>query len=61
LAPGLNPIVGQQLRVTLQDGSSASVLVVAVTDTTVTIDENSPLAGKTLTFDIKLLSITPKN
>jgi peptidylprolyl isomerase len=60
-APGLNPTVGQQLKVTHQDGSTGTVVVVAVNDTTITVDGNSPLAGKTLTFNIKLLSITPKN
>jgi peptidylprolyl isomerase len=60
-APGLNPTVGQQLKVTHQDGSTGTVVVVAVNDSTITVDGNSPLAGKDLTFNIKLLSIIPKN
>jgi peptidylprolyl isomerase len=60
-APGLNPTIGQQLKVTHQDGSTGTVVVIAVNDTTITVDGNSPLAGKTLTFSVKLLSITPKN
>lgn len=60
MAPGVNPTVGQQLTVTRADGSTGRVVVVAITDTTVTVDANHPLAGKTLTFDIKLVSITPK-
>ena len=59
LAAGLNPTVGQQLTVNHPDGTTGKVTVIAVTDTTVTVDGNHPLAGKTLTFDIKLLSITP--
>ena len=60
-SPGLNPLVGQQLKVTHQDGSTGTVVVVAVNDSTITIDGNSPLAGKDLTFNIKLLSIISKN
>ena len=59
MGPGVNPTVGQTLTVNHADGTTAKVIVVAVTDTTVTVDGNHPLAGKTLTFDIKLLSITP--
>jgi len=59
MGPGVNPTVGQALILTHADGTTARVTVIAVTDTTVTVDGNNPLAGKTLTFDIKLLSITP--
>lgn len=37
--------------------NSAQFRVVAVNETTVTLDANSPLAGQDLTFTIKLLSI----
>ena len=60
MGPGLNPTVGQHLTVTHSDGTTGNVVVTAVTDTTVTVDANHPLAGKTLTFDITLLSIAPK-
>lgn len=53
----IEPIEGQQLEVVLQDGSSMPVLITEVTDTTVTIDGNHPLAGRDLTFDIKLMEI----
>jgi peptidylprolyl isomerase len=58
LAPGLTPVAGQQLQTRRADGSVGVVTVVAVTDTTITVDANSPLAGKTLTFEIKLVGIT---
>ena len=57
LPSGLVPIIGQQLQVTHSDGSVGVVTVTAVTDTTVTVDANNPLAGKTLTFEIKLVGI----
>lgn len=53
----IEPIEGQQLEVVLQDGSSMPVLITEVTDTTVTLDANHPLAGRDLTFDIKLVEI----
>jgi FKBP-type peptidyl-prolyl cis-trans isomerase 2 len=33
------------------------VTVTAVTDTTLTLDANHPLAGKDLTFDLELVGI----
>ncbi len=54
---GIEPVEGQQLEVMLQDGSSMPVLITEVTDTTVTIDGNHPLAGMDLTFSIKLVEI----
>ena len=49
--------VGQQLEVTQQDGHTFPVLITEVTDTTVTLDANHPLAGRELTFDLKLVEI----
>ena len=53
----LNPDVGQQLQMTLPGGGTSIGTVTNATDTTITIDFNHPLAGKDLTFEIKLLSI----
>ena len=49
--------VGGFLEVTLEDGQTLEVQVVALDETTATLDANHPLAGKTLEFDIELLSI----
>lgn len=57
LPPGMNPEVGQQLEVTQEDGSSFPVLVIDVADDSITLDANHPLAGKDLTFDLKLVAI----
>jgi FKBP-type peptidyl-prolyl cis-trans isomerase 2 len=50
--------VGMQLNMH-QDGSGQvmPVVVVEVTDTTITLDANHPLAGKDLIFDLELVSI----
>ena len=53
----INPEPGQQMEVILQDGTAMPVMVIEVTDTTVTLDANHPLAGQDLTFDITLVEI----
>jgi peptidylprolyl isomerase len=53
----INPEPGQQMEVILQDGAAMPVMVTEVTDTTVTLDANHPLAGQDLTFDITLVEI----
>ncbi len=57
LPQGMTLQVGQKLQATNTDGTTSVVTIVKVDDTTVTVDGNSPLAGKDLTFDIKLLEI----
>lgn len=49
--------VGQQLQLQSTDGQRRVVEVTEVTDSHVTLDANHPLAGKDLTFDIKLIEI----
>lgn len=53
----MNPEPGHQLEVILADGSPLPVLVTEVTDTTITLDGNHPLAGRDLTFKIRLVEI----
>ena len=57
LPAGLDPEVGEQLQGPRPDGGTGVCTVTNVTNTTITVDFNSPLAGKNLTFEIKLLSI----
>ena len=57
LPPEMTPEVGQQLEVTQEDGQLFQVLVIGVTDQTITIDANHPLAGRALNFDLRLVEI----
>jgi len=52
-----NPEVGQQLQGSQPGGGTITGTITNVTDTTITVDFNHPLAGKNLTFEIKLVSI----
>ena len=52
--------VGGQLEVTHEDGTIFRLMVVALTEETVTLDGNHPLAGKDLTFDITLEEVKKK-
>lgn len=53
----INPEPGHQMEVILEDGSPLPVLVTEVTETTITLDGNHPLAGRDLTFAIRLVEI----
>jgi len=57
LPDDLNPTVGQQLQMQSPDGMTAVVAVSDVSETTVTLDANHPLAGKDLTFEIELVEV----
>ena len=57
LPPDLEPEVGQQLQVRRSGGQTMLVTLTDISDATVTLDSNHPLAGKALAFDIKLIEI----
>lgn len=57
LPPDFNPRVGERVQFRQWDGQIASVLVTEVSEGSITIDANHPLAGKDLTFDIQFLGI----
>lgn len=53
----LTPEVGMRLEVTQEDGQQFPVVITEITDTHITLDANHPLAGRDLTFDIRLVEI----
>lgn len=53
----IEPAVGQQLHLQQADGQMIPVIVTDVSDATVTLDANHPLAGENLTFEIQLVEI----
>ncbi|GAI15579.1 unnamed protein product [marine sediment metagenome] len=57
LPENLNPVVGQQLQMQQENGNTAVVAVTDVSDTTITLDANHPLAGKALIFEIELVEM----
>jgi len=48
---------GGQLEVSREDGEKMYFFIRTLTEETVTLDANHPLAGKELTFDIEMLEI----
>lgn len=57
LPEDLKPTVGQQLSSQTPDGRQMVVQVTDVQDDHIVIDANHPLAGKSLTFEIEVVSI----
>ena len=53
----IKPQIGQQLQIPQDDGKDILVKVANVSESSVTLDANHPLAGKDLTFDIQLVGI----
>ena len=53
----LDLTIGNTLEVTQEDGQAFPVLVLEVNEKSVTLDANHPLAGRDLTFDLKLVAI----
>ena len=49
--------VGRKLQARSQEGQVTRVVVTKVTEETVTLDANHPLAGEDLTFEIELVEI----
>jgi len=58
LPPDLDPFIGLELVMNMQDGSTFPVRVVEVQEASITVDANHPLAGENLTFDLEVVDIT---
>ncbi|PID42296.1 MAG: peptidylprolyl isomerase [Proteobacteria bacterium] len=55
---GVEEIVpGMAFNADTEDGQEHRVVVTAVTDTTVTVDGNHPLAGQEMNFDVDVVSV----
>jgi FKBP-type peptidyl-prolyl cis-trans isomerase 2 len=57
LPPDLEPEVGQALQLRQEEGRTIMVTITELSESSVTLDANHPLAGKDLTFDIQLVAI----
>ena len=57
LPDDIEPEVGQQLQVQQANGQTAIVVIKDVSDGSVALDANHPLAGEDLTFEIELVSV----
>jgi peptidylprolyl isomerase len=55
--PEINLEIGKKLSVRIQDGKQTVVAIKDIAEDHIVIDENDPLAGKTLTFKIELVEI----
>jgi peptidylprolyl isomerase len=57
LPDDLVPAIGQQLQMQSPDGRTAAVVVSDVSEATITLDANHPLAGQDLIFEIELVEV----
>jgi FKBP-type peptidyl-prolyl cis-trans isomerase 2 len=53
----VEPKVGDRFEIRQENGQALIALVTSVTESSVTLDANHPLAGKDLSFDIQLVDI----
>lgn len=57
LPDDIEPAVGMQLQSETPEGQAMQLIVTNVTDESITVDGNHPLAGRSLQFDIELVEI----
>jgi FKBP-type peptidyl-prolyl cis-trans isomerase 2 len=57
LPEGLNPKEGDRIQLQSRSGETVIVAVMGVSESTITIDGNHPLAGKDLIFDIEFIEV----
>ncbi len=51
------PEVGMQVMLQAESGQQVPATITEINEDTITLDANTPLAGKTLNFDIELVEI----
>jgi FKBP-type peptidyl-prolyl cis-trans isomerase 2 len=54
----ITPSIGQRLQIKQPDGNPVVVTVTHLTEESITLDANHPLAGYTLFFDVEIVDIT---
>jgi peptidylprolyl isomerase len=54
---GLNLELGKRLQIRTNQGNTTIATITAITEDSVILDANDPLAGKTLKFEIELIEI----
>lgn len=54
--PNINPEIGQELEIRQAD-RTIGVVITEISDASVTLDANHPLAGQDLTFEIQLVEV----
>lgn len=57
LPRGMEPEVGRTLQYMAESGQVVNLIITGVTENTVTLNGNHPLAGETLTFDVALVAL----
>ena len=57
LPDDIQPSVGMPLQARGPEGQAVKLVVTAVTEESITVDANHPLAGKALNFDVELVEI----
>jgi peptidylprolyl isomerase len=55
-----NPQLGSVMQVHLKEEEVMNVTIIDITDDTIILDGNHPLAGRNLTFNIELLEVIPR-
>lgn len=57
LPQGMEPKVGRTLQYMAENGQVVNLIITGMTENTVTLNGNHPLAGETLTFDVSLVAL----
>ena len=59
--PDIKPEVGMTLNMHTETGHELPVVITAITEESITLDANHPLAGQELVFDLELVDIKGKS